>query len=131
MMLASKLIFGLSWGPQPIWLLLVVSATAFAASGLAMLVASLAKTETQVAIYGTLLVLVLAGIGGTMMPRDLMPDELKQISYITPHAWALDAYAQLLVNPAPVYTEVAKSCGMLFGFGVLFLLIAWWRVRLD
>ena len=33
--------------------------------GLAMLVASLARTESQVAIYGTLLVLVLAGLSGT------------------------------------------------------------------
>ena len=35
-----------------------------AAMGLALLVASVARTETQVAIYGTLLVLVLAGISG-------------------------------------------------------------------
>jgi ABC-2 type transport system permease protein len=53
------------------------------------------------------------------------------LSYITPHAWALDAYAQLLINPAPVYSEVLKACGMLLGFGGLFLVVAWWRVRLD
>ena len=48
----------MSWGPQPGWLLLVVVATSWAAMGLAMLVAALARTETQVAIYGTL-----AGLG--------------------------------------------------------------------
>ena len=59
-----------------------------AATGLAMLVASVARTETQVAIYGTLLVLVLAGVSGCLMPRDLMPEEMRRASLVTPHAWA-------------------------------------------
>src|SRR5687768_18214515 len=54
----------MSWGPHPGWLALVVIATSVAAMGLAMLVAAAARTETQVAIYGTLLVLVLAALSG-------------------------------------------------------------------
>ena len=64
---AGKLIFDMSWGAEPIWLIPVVAATSFAAIGLAMLVAAVARTETQVAIYGTLLVLVLAGLSGCLM----------------------------------------------------------------
>ena len=131
LIIAAKVVFGLSWGTQPLWLLAVVAATAFAATGLAMLVASLAKTETQVAVYGTLLVLVLAGVGGSMMPRDLMPEIMRQVSHITPHAWALDAYQQLLLNPEPNTTIVAGACAALAGFGVLFLGLAWWLMRVD
>src|SRR5262245_39361214 len=40
LLLAGKLVFGLSWGTSPLWLLLVVAATAFSATGLAMLVAA-------------------------------------------------------------------------------------------
>ena len=87
-------------------------ATSLAAMGLAMLVAGLAKTETQVAVYGALLVLVLAAVSGTLMPRDLMPENMRQFSYITPHAWALDAYAQLLLNPVPEIAVVAQACGI-------------------
>ena len=105
-------------GCWPSW-----SATAFAATGLAMLVASLAKTETQVAVYGTLLVLVLALVGGSMMPRDLMPEQMRQISHVTPHAWALDAYQQLLLNPDPNLGIVAGACACSAGFGAGFL--AW------
>ena len=131
LLLAGKLVFGMSWGPQPLWLIPVVLSTSFAAMGLALIVAGLSKTESQVAVFGTLLVLVLAVISGSLMPRDLMPDELKQLSYITPHAWALDAYAQLLVNPAPVFSEVGKACLILIGFGTGFLGVAWWVVRLE
>jgi ABC-2 type transport system permease protein len=131
LLIAGKLIFGLSWGTSPGWLLIVVAATAFAATGLAMLVASVAKTETQVAVYGTLLVLVLAGIGGSMMPRDLMPESMRQISHVTPHAWALDAYQQLLLNPDPNLAIVGWACVVLVGFGASFLVLAWWLMRVD
>jgi ABC-2 type transport system permease protein len=131
LLLAAKLLFGLRFGSEPLWLLLVVIATAFAATGLAMLVASVARTETQVAVYGTLLVLVLAGIGGSMMPRDLMPETMRQISHVTPHAWALDAYQQLLLNPDPNLGIVAGACAALSGFGAAFLALAWWLMRVD
>jgi hypothetical protein len=131
LLLAGKVIFGLDLGPRPGWLLVVVFATAFAATGLAMLVASLAKTETQVAVYGTLLVLVLAGIGGSMMPRDLMPETMRRISHVTPHAWALDAYQQLLLNPDPNLGIVAGGCGALVAFGAGFLALAWRLMRMD
>jgi ABC-type Na+ efflux pump permease subunit len=135
---AGKLVFGMRWGPDdwPIalqigWLLPVVASTSLAAMGLALLIASLARTETQVAIYGTPLVLVLAGISGCLMPRDLMPELMKQVSLATPHAWALDAYMQLLLNPMPELGRVCEACLVLVGFGVVFLGLAWWWLRLD
>lgn len=138
LLLAGKLVFGLKWGPpewslgqQLLGLIPVVVSTSFAAMGLALLVASLAQTETQVAIYGTLLVLVLAGVSGCLMPRELMPEEMKRISLATPHAWALDAYAQLFLNPQPEIVLVAQSCFVLLGFGLSFVLLAWYFLKLD
>ena len=131
MLAAGKILFGMNWGPQPAALLLVVVTTSWAAMGLAMLVAALAKTETQVAIYGSLLVLVLAGLSGCMMDRSLMSQEMQSLSLVTPHAWALDAYRQLLVNPVPNMEIVLQACAVLFGFGCGFLVIAWAALKLE
>ena len=131
LLLAGKLVFGMSWGPEPLLLVPVVISTSVAAVGLAMLVASVARTETQVAVYGTMLVLVLGGVSGSLMPRDLMPEQMKRVSLVTPHAWALDAYSQLLGNPNPEVSIVTTACLALLGFGVVFLLLAWWRLDLD
>jgi len=132
LMVAGKLIFGVSWGGHGIWVIAVVATTAFAATGLSMLVAVTARTESQVAIYGTLLVLLLSGLGGSMMPRELMPETMKEISHVTPHAWALDAYQQLLLNPDnPNMGIVAVACAALIGFGVAFLGSAWGLMRSD
>jgi ABC-type multidrug transport system permease subunit len=133
LLVCGKLVFGMDWGPQP-WLLVpVVACTSFAAVGLAVLVAGLARTEAQVAVYGTLVVLVLAGVSGSMLPREMMPEEMRQFSLVTPHAWALDAYADLL-NPESTGVDVGRvllSCAALTGFGVVFLVLAWVLMRLD
>lgn len=130
---AGKLVFGMSWGPAPWWLLPVVFTTSLSAMGLALLVASVARTEAQVAIYGTLLVLVLAGVSGCLMgDRDLMPDKMQQLSLITPHAWALVAYKQLLANAGPPNVDIiAQACLVLACFGLVFIFLAWWFLRLD
>ena len=130
--LAGKVIFAMSWGPHPGWLAAVVAATSLAAMGLALLVAAVARTETQVAIYGPWLVLVLAALSGSLMgDRSLMPENMQTLSRITPHAWALDAYRELLTNPVPELGFVAQACGILAAFGVGFLALAWWRLRLE
>src|SRR5947199_10752016 len=99
----------------------------------AVLRASLARTGTQVAVYGTLLVLVLAILSGCLMgdPGLWDNERMQVISRFTPHAWALDAYKQLLTNPKPELDIVMKACVVLVGFGVGFLALAWWCLRLD
>jgi ABC-type Na+ efflux pump permease subunit len=130
---AGKLVFAMSWGPAPWWLLPVVFTTSLSAMGMALLVAAVARSEAQVAIYGTLLVLVLAGISGCLMgDRDLMPENMQRLSLITPHAWALIAYKQLLANPvAPNIFLVGQACIVLAGFGLGFIFLAWCFLRLD
>jgi ABC-type Na+ efflux pump permease subunit len=130
---AGRLVFGMSWGPHPIWLFAVVLCTSLAAMGLAMLVAALARTETQVSIFGTLLVLMLAGVSGCLMgDRELMPEQMQDITRVTPHAWALDAYRELLTaGSAANLVLVAWACIVLASFSVVFTGLAWWTLRLE
>jgi hypothetical protein len=73
-----------------------------------------------VAVYGTRLVLAVAGLSGCLLgDRELMPEMMRRASLVTPHAWALDAYRQLLANPAgPNLSVVIQSCAVLAAFGV-------------
>ena len=77
------------------------------------------------------MVLVLGGVSGSLMPRDLMPEQMKRVSLVTPHAWALDAYSQLLGSPTPDLSVVTTACLALLGFGAAFLALAWWRLDLE
>jgi ABC-type multidrug transport system permease subunit len=135
---AGKLVFGLSWGPdswslalQAAALLAVVVTTALAAMGLAMLVAALARTEMQVAIYGAVLVLALGLVGGCVVPRDMMPQAAQEVSQWTPHGWALNAYQQLMMRTEPNLSIIAASAAKLSLFGAACLGLAWQALRLE
>ena len=141
LLLAGRLVFGLRWGPddwpiweQAAWLLPVVATTSLAAMGLALLVAAVARSEIQVALYGAVPVLVLALIGGCVLPREMMPESAQQFALITPQGWALDAYRELLdadPNYRPNLTIVGEACGVLALFGAVFTGLAWGLLRLD
>jgi len=79
-----------------------------------------------------LLVLVLAGISGCLMgDRELMPEVMQDVSLFTPQAWSLMAYKQLLTTNSPNLMLVGKACGILAGYGVGFIGLAWALLKWD
>ncbi len=141
LLIAGRVVFGMRWGPdewpiwlQAAWLLPVIATTSLAAMGLALLVAAVSRTEVQVALYGAVPVLVLALVGGCVLPREMMPEQAQRFSLLTPQGWALDAYRELLgagPNYLPNLAIVARACGVLAGFGVFFTGLARLFLRLD
>jgi ABC-type multidrug transport system permease subunit len=141
LLLAGRLVFGMRWGPEDWslwqqigWLFPVVFTTSLAAMGLALLVAAVARSEIQVALYGAVPVLILALIGGCVLPREMMPEQAQQFSLLTPQGWALDAYRELLdvdAHSTPNLIIVGRACGVLSLFGAAFIGMAWGLLRLE
>jgi ABC-2 type transport system permease protein len=123
------LLFGMKWGATPELLLPVIASTALAATALGLLTATLVRTDAQVSAYAMLIVLTMAGISGCFMPREMLPEAMRQISLATPHAWALIAFDQLLAAPNPNLQKVWQCCLALAAFSVGFFLLGWWRFR--
>ena len=120
----------LELGSHPEALILISLAASLAATGLGLLIAALAKTAEQVGGLSSLLVVTMAALGGVMVPRYIMPDFMQTVGLITPHAWALTAYQDVLVrgyDTAHVLPDVAA----LMGFAVLFFGAALWRFKWD
>ena len=127
--LFGRLLFGMSWGSMPAGLIPVVLCTSLSATALGLLVATLARTEAQVAAYATFLVITMAGISGCFIPRDWQPQLMQQIGLITPHAWALIAYDQLLVREHANLAIVCDCCAVLLTFAAVFFAVGWWRFQ--
>lgn len=127
----GRLLFHMSWGPEPIYLVPVILCTSLAATSLGLLLATWVRTDQQVSAYGTSLVLVLGGVSGCLFPRVWLPAGMKTISLATPHAWALEAFDAVLTRSAVDHVVVLDSCAMMLAFAAAFFLCGWWRFRTD
>lgn len=110
------------------WLITSIAAAA-CAGGLALGVVSLSRTRDQAQMVSTFLILVLAAVGGSMVPRFLMPPWLQTLGWFTPHAWAIDAYHALLWRDAD-WTTLYPAWVVLLGVGIAGLMVAHITTRL-
>jgi ABC-2 type transport system permease protein len=126
-MAGSALLFGVRWG-DPAGAALLLVAFALVSGGAAMLLGAAARTEQQAGALGLLLGLGLAAIGGAMAPLEFFPAPMRLLAHVTPHAWALDGFAELLREDAGL-TGVLPQLGVLTGYAAALLALGAWRLR--
>ncbi|HVN52965.1 MAG TPA: ABC-2 transporter permease [Anaerolineaceae bacterium] len=130
MFTVGVLIFHMRLGHDPLALLVLSLATAAAATGMGLLLASLTHTQEQAGSLGTLLAVVLSALGGSMVPVYVMPDFMQTISRFTPHSWALNGFQDLIVRGLGL-SAILPAVGVLLAFAAGFWGIALWRFRFE
>lgn len=76
------------------WFVITLAAC-ISAAGLAMLLAAACRTRRQAQTIANTVILVLSALGGSMVPRFFMPEALQTAGWLTPNAWALEAYSAI------------------------------------
>ena len=102
--------------------LLSVSASC-AAIGFALLIASFARTPEQATTFSATTVLILAALGGIMVPKIVMPPAMQQLAELSPLSWGLDGFLDIFIRGGGVQ-EVLPEAGRLLGFGVVCFALA-------
>jgi len=105
-------------------LMLAATAVSFAALGYALLIASVARTAEQASLLGGAGNLILAAIGGIMVPKFVMPEAMQQLTAISPMAWGLEGFLDVLLRDGTV-RDVANEAVALSIFGAAMLALAW------
>lgn len=103
--------------------LMMTVVTALAASAFGLFLATLCKSRGQLNGLSVILILTMSALGGSMVPRYLMSDELQQYGLWTFNAWALDGYTKVFWRELPV-DALAPQLGVLLISGMVFLLAA-------
>ena len=117
-------------GKDPLATVLVIVLLALCSSALGILIAAIARTESQIGGLSTLLVWGMGVVGGSIIPLFLLERFLGPIPKIMPHYWANRALVDLMVRGHGL-SDVAVEMAVLLGFTVLFFAIGWWRFEYD
>ncbi len=119
---------GLEMGNSPGGLALVSMAASLASIGYGFLLASFARTTEQATIFGPVSILILAGLGGVLVPKMIMSPLMQQIGMISPFSWALEGFFDVFLRQGGVREVLPKVAGLL-AFGLVCLGFAVWRFR--
>jgi len=131
----SHLAFKMGIGNSPLGLALLTLDVAFVATSLGMLVASLAKNSDQAGNVGTILALLMGGLGGSIplgsTTLATRAGGLRQVlASLLPNGYAVEGYYRLMAENGDVMS-ILPQLGILFGMGVLFFAIAAWRFKFE
>lgn len=118
----GALLFDVDWG-DPLGAALLVVAFALVGCGAGLLVGAIGKNEDRVSSITPILGLVLAALGGCMVPLEIFPPAMRTIAHVTPHYWAVEAWQRLVFDGVGV-GGIAGSLGVLLAFAVVLVAIA-------
>jgi ABC-2 type transport system permease protein len=121
------LVFGVDWGDPPAALLLVV-VFSLVGTGAGMLVGTVFRTADQATSIGPPVGIALGMLGGCMWPLAIVPEPMRVVGHLFPHAWAMDAFIDLIAEDAGL-TGIAANLAVLLGFAAVLLTVATWRLH--
>ena len=88
------------------------------------------KTMEQIQGMTTMALVVMGFISGTLIPRAFLSPVLQKMSYITPHAWALTAYQDVMLRHLPL-TATLGNLAMVLVFTGIFYAVALARFKFE
>ena len=98
-------------------------AVSLAALGYGLLVSVIARTTEHAVVLGGGGIIIMAAIGGIMVPVYVMPEIMQTISQFSPMGWGLSGFQNLLLNQSEL-SQIANSLWKLTVFGTISLGLA-------
>lgn len=92
-------------------LFFITLASAFAATGYGIVIGTIASTQTQASVFGSVSTVMLAAIGGVWIPVTIMPQALRSISALSPMNWSIQGYYNVFLRSAgliEILPEISK-----------------------
>jgi ABC-2 type transport system permease protein len=126
----GHLLFGVSLGPSPLALLVMVAAIVFPIVGLGMLAAGLAGTREQTLPIGLGLVLAFSCLGGLWWPPWVTPEWMQRVSSMVFTTWSMHGLRDLMLRDRGL-AALPGTASVLVANGILMLAVglALFRVR--
>jgi ABC-2 type transport system permease protein len=115
---------------DPLAVVVLSLLVALCSTSLGLLIASIARTESQIGGFSTVALWVMGLVGGAFIPAFFLGEFLNSIGKIVPHYWAILAYQNLLVRGQNL-VDITPQLAALVGFTAVFAAIGLWRFKFD
>jgi len=126
-MVGAAVAFQVRWGNLAASSVLLIL-LALVGAGAGMLMGAIFDNDEQAGSMGVFIGLGLAALGGCMVPLEIFPDTMVKIAHVTPHAWALDGFAELIRRSGTI-GDILVEIVVLAAFAVALLALGTWRLR--
>ena len=100
---------------------------AAAAASFGLVLGTACRTQAQLQGLSTVVILLMSALGGSMVPRYMMPEAMQRVGLVTFNAWALVGYERVFWRDAPVsalWPQLAVLAGMAVAGAVVALRLA-------
>lgn len=121
------LVFNVDWG-DPLGATALILVFSLVGAAVGMLAGSTLRTPEQAASIGPPIGIALGMLGGCMWPLEIVPPVMRTAGHVTPHAWAMDAFVDLIVRGETI-AGIVLQLGVLGAFAAVLLPLATWRLR--
>jgi ABC-2 type transport system permease protein len=125
----TSVIYRVDWGSSLSGLVGLTITTVFAATGLAVFVAALARTARTADLLSLIIVQISSLAGGSMFPLQAMPDFMKTVAKATVNGWAITGYTNLMGGGG--LESILQPTLALTVMGFVLVAIGAWRLSLE
>lgn len=123
----GSVLFGVSWG-NPTAAAALVLVWAMVGTGAGMASGTMFRTPEQAGAIGPAIGIAFGMLGGCMWPLEMVPESVRTLGHLTPHAWAVDAWVELLSRGGGL-ADIAGYLAILALYAVVLLVFASLRLR--
>jgi len=127
MFVFADVVFGIELRRNAGGFVVMAVCTSAATSGFALLLATLCRSRAQLNAAATVIILSMSAIGGSMIPRFVMSERMKELGRWSFNAWALDGFQKVFWFRTPLAelrAEVAVLLGSALVMAVLTLIFS-------
>jgi len=127
MFLWAEAVFHIQLGKHFAGFCVMTTSTAAATASFAMSMAMICESRSQLNAVSVVLILSMSAVGGSMIPRFVMSDRMKDIGQLSFSAWALDGYQKVFWYQSPLSSlrdEVTVLLGSALVLGLFTLVLS-------
>jgi ABC-2 type transport system permease protein len=126
----GQLVLGVDYMRDPLATLLVMVTMALWTGSLGLLIGVVSKTQEQAVMFAMIPMFILSALGGAWMPLEFTSKTFQTIGHLTPTAWAMDGFQNVVVRGLGLSSVLAPA-GIMLAYAVVLFALAVWRLRFE